>query len=196
MKYTKLFIGAMLMASAAIASAADFNNKYAITLDANDDFFTGAFTNSFGAGSKNKTFLDTYSFTLDTTSSLDGLISSIASIQTHKGNTVTQFDLDITSFTLFLGGKELASSSVYSTGYADLQTFTTSGLVAGVYSLQVAGKVLGSKGGTYAGVVNMAPIAPVPEPESWAMMAAGLATVGFISRRRKLNVQKSAVAVA
>ena len=31
---------------------------------------------------------------------------------------------------------------------------------------------------------NSISIAPVPEPETWAMMAAGLGLVGFAARRR------------
>jgi hypothetical protein len=32
--------------------------------------------------------------------------------------------------------------------------------------------------------VGKVSIAPVPEPETWAMMAAGLGLVGFAARRR------------
>ena len=40
-------------------------------------------------------------------------------------------------------------------------------------------------GGEIRGWLVAAPAAPVPEPESWAMLALGLGTVGFVARRRK-----------
>ena len=57
-------------------------------------------------------------------------------------------------------------------------------LVAGIYTLQIRGAVTGSGGGSYAGVLNLT---PVPEPETYAMLLAGLGLVGFISRRRQFS---------
>ena len=58
-------------------------------------------------------------------------------------------------------------------------------LLAGSYTLQVKGTVLGSSGGSYAGVLNIAN--PVPEAQSYAMLLAGLGVIGFISRRRRIG---------
>ena len=60
----------------------------------------------------------------------------------------------------------------------------TAPLLAGIYTLQIRGTVVGSGGGSYAGVLN---ITPIPEPETYAMLLAGLGLVGFMSRRRKFN---------
>jgi hypothetical protein len=60
-------------------------------------------------------------------------------------------------------------------------------LAAGAYTLQIKGTVAGLAGGSYAGVLNITnPVAAVPETESYAMLIAGLAMMGFISRRRKI----------
>jgi hypothetical protein len=69
-----------------------------------------------------------------------------------------------------------------STGKDDLRTITNTGLGGGQYSLQVGGKILGTSGGSYGGNIN---VSPVPEPETWGMMVAGIGAVGFMSRRRK-----------
>jgi PEP-CTERM motif len=58
-------------------------------------------------------------------------------------------------------------------------------LAAGTYTLQIRGTVSGSSGGSYAGVLNLTN--PVPEPETYAMMLAGLGLMGFMSRRRKTS---------
>lgn len=60
-----------------------------------------------------------------------------------------------------------------------------SGLAAGTYALAVTGFTSGSMGGAYAGVLAAA---PVPEPETYALMLAGLGIVGFIASRRRNNV--------
>jgi hypothetical protein len=60
-------------------------------------------------------------------------------------------------------------------------------LLAGTYTLQIKGTVAGSAGGSYSGVLNIAPPLPVPEPESYAMMLVGLSLLGFVARRRFLN---------
>ena len=55
-------------------------------------------------------------------------------------------------------------------------------LAAGSYTLQIRGTVSGTSGGSYAGVLNLAN--PVPEPETYAMLLAGLGFIGFTARRK------------
>lgn len=53
---------------------------------------------------------------------------------------------------------------------------------AGSYFWAVSGDAVGSQGGVYLYAANTA--AAVPEPETYAMMLAGLGLIGFIGRRR------------
>ena len=61
---------------------------------------------------------------------------------------------------------------------------TFNGLTAGAYSLNVFGNPAGQFGGGYGGFVASV-TAPVPEPETYAMMLAGLGALGFLARRRR-----------
>ena len=56
---------------------------------------------------------------------------------------------------------------------------------AGNYFLDVFGRTDGATGGLYSGSISVSPVlAPVPEPESYAMLLAGLGVMGAIAVRR------------
>ena len=57
-------------------------------------------------------------------------------------------------------------------------------LGTGDYILEVRGDAVGTAGGSYAGVLN---IAPVPEAGEWLLMLAGLGLIGFITARSRRN---------
>lgn len=53
-------------------------------------------------------------------------------------------------------------------------------LNAGTYALQISGNAVGTIGGSYSGILNLA---PVPEPDTYGMLLAGLGLMGFMIRR-------------
>jgi len=57
-------------------------------------------------------------------------------------------------------------------------------LAANTYTLEVRGNVVGSAGGAYSGTLNFATL-PVPEPETYALMLAGLGMLGWVASRRR-----------
>lgn len=183
MKYTKLFVGAMLMVSAAMAGAANFSTTQTIDLKAGEGLWTGAFGNSYaGTNLKGLTFEDTYNFTVPSFTSVDAALLSLSS--TVKNSTIA--GVKFTSFDLYYGSSLLASGDVGSFSGLSLGGLSFAGSQsAGLYSLKVDGKFTGTSGGSYSGNVN---VSPVPEPESWSMLALGLAGVGFLARRRKSAV--------
>ena len=114
-------------------------------------------------------FSDTYNFQLTNPGSVTGLAVSL---------NIGSF-FNISNFTA-----ELYSGSTLLGSIVGATPTTFSNLAAGNYALNVFGNPTGSLGGTYSGALA-AVTAPVPEPETYAMMIAGLVAVGFLAGRRK-----------
>ena len=55
-------------------------------------------------------------------------------------------------------------------------------LAAGTYVLEVRGTATGTAGGSYSGVLNLA---PVPLPAAFPLLLSGLGGLGFVARRRR-----------
>jgi len=136
------------------------------------------FGNSFYSG---QSFTDTYTFTIDSAANgIGGVFDFDYSWGMH---------LDLTSVSLSGGG--LSAALIDTTPLS----FSFGGLAAGTYSLIVKGVASGNSlgwfdplGVEYKGTLATIPTtvsAPVPEPESIAMMALGLGVMGFVARRRK-----------
>lgn len=66
----------------------------------------------------------------------------------------------------------------------DTIRFDSMVLAPGNYDLQIFGTVIGTIGAAYAGTITAFAV-PVPEPETYAMLLAGLGLMAFISRHRK-----------
>ena len=62
-------------------------------------------------------------------------------------------------------------------------------LDAGSYYLNIAGITTGTAGGLYSGAIS---VTPVPEPETWAMLLAGLGIVALKLNRRS-NARKISI---
>ncbi len=88
---------------------------------------------------------------------------------------VKGYGFDITGVT-FDG---VAFTPVYNVPGGDYWTFSAAGLASGLHTISVTGTALGSS--YTANVV----LTPVPEPETYALMLAGLGAIGFVARRRK-----------
>lgn len=112
---------------------------------------------------------DVYTFSLVNPGFLDGIATS----------------LDLSGVLGLVGFSVVLQDSGFNTIGVDTSPadgFSFAGLSAGSYALTFVGVTNGSLGGSYAGVILAQTI---PEPETYALMLAGLAAVGFVAMRRR-----------
>ncbi len=117
---------------------------------------------------------------------------SFSSVVSQAGITFDTFSFSLTMLSDVWGGAfksprvlglgvELAQGATVLGADGDVTDgFSFAGLTAGMYTLKFAAFSTGK--GSYGG--NIA-ATPVPEPETYAMMLAGLVAVGFLARRRQ-----------
>jgi len=171
----KSLIAAVVFASASFASTAAMAASVGTTpqvLDLGDG--SAYFGDTFNANNNGNTFADRFTFTIsDTTgASLNALASSFGGVA-------------LTGLSLYNSTGDLVPSSGtwLQTNNYDLWTLTGTNLSAGNYYLQVSGNLTSDNPASFSGSVALA--APVPEPETYGMMLAGLGVLGFLARRRK-----------
>nr|WP_316642965.1 FxDxF family PEP-CTERM protein [uncultured Roseateles sp.] len=142
---------------------------------------TGAFANTVftAPGSFSGMISDTFDFTILSPMYLTN--AGVTAVLTPDVKSSVGFD--ITSVT-WVGGPITFNNVDTPIGGSLFQQYTAvvvpTLLAAGTYSIKVTGTSM-SAGSSYTGNVTLA---PVPEPETYALMLAGLAAVGFIARRR------------
>lgn len=164
---TKVLASALLLVGGASSS-------YAADIDWGTDPVSASAFVSVAKG----LFLDTYLFTLSTLSD----VSSSAVSVPLPGKAIT-----FGTYSLWSAGADAAvdggdDMALGSWGFTTVAAANVSTLAAGTYYFAVQGKGTGTTGGKY---LLGADVTPVPEPETLAMMLAGLGAVGFLARRRQ-----------
>ena len=177
MKKTKSLIAALVLATASLGSGTVFAEDIsqppeALTLLDGSGFFG----DSFAMDNMGDTFSDHFTFSVtDLPHDLDAIISSIS------GSADT--GLDITGLAVYSeAGVLIASGASLMSGITDVWTVSADNLALGNYYLQVSGTMVSDTAGSFGGAIMLA---PVPEPETYGMMLAGLGLVGWMARRRK-----------
>lgn len=127
-------------------------------------------SNSFSSATAS--FSDVYTFTLASTSSTTGTAISLdLDFSFIPG---TEYEID--NFMV-----ELLDSTGFITYDSDNESVEAI-LLPGNYQFVVSGEVTGTFGGVYAGALAATPI---PEPNKYAMLLAGLGLIGFVVTRRR-----------
>lgn len=163
MKLNQLAAIAALALSAASSMAASNNIINTVALSSDGTNQTAAFTAIHNVGSGS--FEDTFTFNVSGDFTADSIISTIGFTKVTN--------IDFTSITL--NGN---AYSPVSTGAVEVWDLTST-KVTGPLTLSVIGTA--GSNASYSGTLNLA---PVPEPESYAMMLGALGALGFVARRR------------
>ncbi|MCS0592644.1 FxDxF family PEP-CTERM protein [Massilia norwichensis] len=148
---------------------------------------SGFFGDTFAMNNNGATFADHFTFSVQGTSPMnfDAIVSSISR--------TADTGLDFSGLALYrvgggtgtggtAGDTLITSGTSLQTGSMDVWTLSSDNLQAGDYYLLVSGNLVSDTAGSFGGAVMMA---PVPEPETYGMMLAGLGVLGFLARRRK-----------
>jgi hypothetical protein len=180
MKLSKSLIAAVVIATASLGASAAYAAPIVTPPQALDLVGTSAFFgDSFDINQMSNTFSDQFTFTVSgSPANLDAIVSSISR--------TASVGLDITGLSLYSGppsstGTLVMAGTSSNTGMIDVWTLTADNLAVGSYYLQVSGSLVSNTSGSYGGAMMLA---PVPEPETYGMMLAGLGLVGFMARRR------------
>jgi hypothetical protein len=155
---------------------------------------SGFFGDTFAMNNNGATFADHFTFSVSGTSSsnFDAIVSSIS----RSANT----GLDISGLSLYrvgggtgtggtLGDTLVSSGTSMHSGAMDVWSLSSDNLAAGSYYVLVAGNLVSDTSASFGGAVMLA---PVPEPETYGMMLAGLGVLGFLARRRKAAAKQAA----
>ena len=121
------------------------------------------------------TFFDTFNFTIGSGGAL-----SASAVSISLGNL---FNITGLQGTIWDNWHPNGNSYLGSFN-GDNTTFNVGSLGAGNYHIDFTGTATGLAGGAYLAAVS---VAAVPEPESYALLLAGLGVMGTIARRRSRN---------
>ena len=134
-------------------------------------------------------FSNTYTFSLGSTSSLlsTAVAANVAITVPYSLNILHvlggTYSLWSTGANHAVGGGDDSSIASWAfSGTTGSSTHTVSNMVAGNYFYVVSGSADGMAGGQYT---LASTVTAVPEPETYAMMLAGLGALGFLARRRR-----------
>ncbi|MFC5547488.1 FxDxF family PEP-CTERM protein [Massilia aerilata] len=148
---------------------------------------SGFFGDTFAMNNNGAMFADHFTFSVNGTMGMnfDAIVSSISR--------TADTGLDFSGLSLYrvgggtgtggtAGDTLVSNGTSLHSGEMDVWTLSSDNLTAGDYYVLVSGNLVSDTSASFGGAVMLA---PVPEPETYGMMLAGLGVLGFLARRRK-----------
>lgn len=152
--------------------------------------FSWALTAPSGAAGSDGFFLSDYGFSISGPASFSAAVLSF-----DLGATLQLSDLSLTllrgtawsgALSTTLSAADIADrdARVLTTGFGNpvTQTLSAYALDAGNYVVEVRGRVTGTGGGSFGGVLN---VSAVPEPDSGVLALAGFGLLAWVARRTR-----------
>lgn len=136
-------------------------------------------------------FMDVFTFSLTELS--DTISSAVSLFLPGLDGSGSSYEIDNGTLALWSDpegdGAGGADAQLALTTFGDTNgVLEVNSVAAGSYYWAVAGDAVGANGGAYLFAANTA---PVPEPETYAMMLAGLGLLGFVGKRRMKSSRQS-----
>lgn len=191
MKLKSLVLSSLLAGAAFVAQGAGAQTVERtvplVTMDDGVGGFNAHFGDSFAAASVGSTFTDIFTF------NVSGMpFDAAGSLTSSYLDTPLTKDLQITALSLYrydpatdqILGTVISgvNNTLFGEHPTDAWSIEAFGLQSGYYALRVDGRVLGAGGGAFGGDFT---ISPVPEPQTWGMLLAGLGLLGATALRRR-----------
>lgn len=130
-------------------------------------------------------FTDTYSFSIAGSATVSAALSNEAvDVGSGYAGAISSFAAAIDGNPLTLTGPVLGMDGGYPSSTLFLGLSQTFHIGAGAHSLVISGTTYNPGGSAYVGALTISAPA-VPEPETYAMMLAGIAAIGFVVMRRR-----------
>lgn len=136
---------------------------------------------SFGGLAAPGPFSDIFTFTLPANGGSGYSVSNFTLLPGMYGTALTTLTLMSNADGILFNADDTFVSSSSTPGGASIG-LSVSAQAAGNYYINVTGITTAPAGGIYTGAIS---VTAVPEPETYAMMLAGLAALGFLARRRQ-----------
>jgi len=176
----KLAVLVALLASATSSMAVDYNWGPHDPSENNSPNVTGSFS-------------DLYTFSVTGQSVIAGVaVSNNVVITPFPNFNITVFNINNGLFSLWqdngvvgIGGGDLKIGGDWVFNGTSGSTSNTVALNAGNFYYLVTGSATGTAGGLYT---IASALQPIPEPETYALMLAGLGVIGFVASRRRPRV--------
>lgn len=176
-----------------VAQAATFDLGQLTVSEGGTGFFNGTFDGTdtdYIPYAATNPFVDEYLFTVDV---LADFASTATTITVSANSIFTSFNTALyvyedgwTSLASNIGTYTLTPGIPSAGSWSSILTYSPLNPDPTQYKLVVFG-AKDEGNALYAGGISVAAVTPVPEPEIYAMMAAGLGLMGFVARRRQRN---------
>jgi hypothetical protein len=138
---------------------------------------------AFGGFAAPGPFLDIFTFTLPANSGSGYTVSNFTFLPAQFNTVFTNFNLVSNADGIIGNADDHVVASATSAGAANM-SLTFAANAGGNYYLSVIGLTNGTSGGVYNGAIS---VSAVPEPQTYALMLAGVGMVGFLAFRRSRN---------